>query len=267
MSDTQPRPEGAPESGSILKRVGPMTSLLAIGALALPPLSGFALIAFMPQVSAFFRSHDQAGPVYYAIAFAVLAGLALLPTYAQSALGGFAFGMWVGLAGALAGFAGGALIGYAVARRASGDRVTRLLHERPKWEAVRDALVRDHESRSFWKTAGMVALLRMPPNSPFALTNLVMASVKVPVGPFVVGTVVGMLPRTAAAVWIGHTFGLSKDGGFDTPLWLRVVGGVAAVLVLAVVMFIADRAVKKITGAAAKTPKAAAGSTGQKAAG
>lgn len=235
-----------------LQRIGLFTSLLTVGALALPPLSGIALIYFMPEISAYLRSHEQSGPFLYAAAFAVLAGTALLPTYAQSALGGYAFGMWIGLAGALAGFAGGALIGYFVASRASGDRVTRLIHENPKWQAVRDALIRDHDAAAggggFWKTTGMVALLRMPPNSPFALTNLVMASVKVPLAPFVVGTVLGMLPRTAAAVWIGSAFGPTAEGKFDTPLWLRITGIVASVIVLFIVMFIADRAVKKVTG-------------------
>ena len=260
MSDTQPLSvriwQMAAQFRAFLRRIGLFTSLLTLGALVLPPFAGIALIYFMPEISAYLRSHEQSGPFLYAVAFAILAGTALLPTYAQSALGGYAFGMWIGLAGALAGFAGGAIIGYFVASRASGDRVTRLIHENPKWQAVRDALIRDHDAAGgggrggsgLWKTTGMVALLRMPPNSPFALTNLVMASVKVPLAPFVVGTVVGMLPRTAAAVWIGSAFGPTAEGKFDTPMWLRITGIDASVIVLFIVMFIADRAVKKVTG-------------------
>lgn len=232
--------------GELFKKLGP-TGPLAVLALAMPPISGFALIYFMKTAADWLRSHQESGVALYAVAFAVLSGLALLPTYAQAALGGFAFGISWGLPAALVGFAGGAAIGYAIARRASGDRVQALLKEHPKWQAVRDALVADHTRSSFWKTTGMVALIRMPPNSPFALTNLVMASVKVPWSSFVVGTVVGMLPRTAAAVWIGATIGMSASGEFATPLWLKIAGIGLAVLVLAIVMDIADRTLQKLT--------------------
>jgi hypothetical protein len=57
------------------------------------------------------------GVVLYLAAFAVLGGLALLPTYAQSLLGGWAFGFAGGLPVVLAGFAGAALVNYAIAAR------------------------------------------------------------------------------------------------------------------------------------------------------
>ncbi len=126
---------------------------------------------------------------------------------------------------AMAGFAGGAIIGYVIARRASGDRAAMLLRDHPKWQAVRDALVRDHESRSFLKTVSMIALFRMPPNSPFALTNLEMASVKVPHCPVRARHSDRHAPRTATAVWIGSA-GMSKEGKVPDALvghhqWLR----------------------------------------------
>lgn len=233
--------------GRIFKQLGPAGWLAIFSAVA-PAASGFTLIYFMKSVAEWLRSHQSAGVAIYAGAFAILSGVALLPTYAQAALGGYAFGMMFGLPAALVGFAGGAVIGYVIARRASGDRVARLVRDHPKWQAVRDALVRDSERNSFWKTTGMVALLRMPPNSPFALTNLVMASVKVPWASFVIGTVVGMLPRTAVAVWIGATVGMDDKGGFATPLWLKITGIVAGLAVLGIVAMIADRALKRVTG-------------------
>lgn len=245
-SNAGPPSDPTGESGQpLMQRLG-LAGLLGIGALILPPLGGFTLIAYMPEVSAWLKSHQDAGIFIYTGAFIVLAGLALLPTYAQAALGGFAFGMFFGLPAALLGFTGGAALGYEIARRASGDRVLKILREKPKWQAIRDALVKDHERRSFWKTVGMVALLRCPPNSPFALTNLVMASVRVPRAPFALGTCIGMIPRTAVAVYIGHAFGLSAEGGFDTPLWLKVTGIVAMLVVLVVVMEIAERAVNRM---------------------
>lgn len=247
---TQPNPAisdptPAPAFG-IVKRLGPAAPL-AVASIALPPITGFTLIYFMKTVAEWLRAHQSTGVAIYAAGFAVLSGLAILPTYAQAALGGFAFGMLFGLPAAMVGFAGGAVIGYVIARRASGDRVERLVREHAKWQAVRDALVRDAERGSFWKTTGMVALLRMPPNSPFALTNLVMASVKVPWAAFVIGTVIGMLPRTAVAVWIGATVGMDVKGRFATPMWLNVTGIVAGMVVLGIVAMIADKAVKRVT--------------------
>lgn len=233
---------------SLLTRLGP-AGLLGIGALVLPPLGGFALIAYMGSVSEWLRSHAGAGVAIYAGAFVVLAGLALLPTYAQAALGGYAFGWQMGLPAALVGFVGGAWLGFEIARRASGERVERVVAEKPKWQAIRDALVRDRGEGSFWKTTGMVALLRCPPNSPFALTNLVMASVKVPRGPFLLGTLIGMTPRTAAAVAIGSTFEAFTRESLNqgTPKWLWAAGLGVTLVVVAVVAVIADRAVRRIT--------------------
>lgn len=232
----------------LLTRLGP-AGLLGIGALALPPLGGVVLITYMATVSEWLRSHASTGILIYAAAFVVLAGLALLPTYAQAALGGYAFGWQLGLPAALIGFVGGAWLGYEIARRASGRRVEDVIAEKPKWQAIRDALVRDREARSFWKTTGMVALLRCPPNSPFALTNLVMASVKVPRAPFLLGTLIGMTPRTAAAVAIGSTVERFTRDSLEqaAPKWLWGAGLGVTLVVVFIVAMIADRAVRRIT--------------------
>ncbi len=101
----------------------------------------------------------------------------------------------------------------------------------------------------FWKTLGMVALLRLPPNSPFALTNLVMASVRVPRLPFLLGTIVGMLPRSALAVVIGA--GLSDFSREAlkkaAPGWVWIASIAVAVAVVVVISSMASKAVAKFT--------------------
>ena len=239
--------QSPPESLSeTFKRLGP-AGVLAMIAAILPAIGGFALIAFMPKVSDWLRDHGAIGPYVYASGFMICSGLALVPTYAVSALGGYAFGIAVGLPAALAGFAGASLIGYEIARRASGDRVMQIVRERPRLAAVRNAFISDDPSRGFLKMTALVALVRMPPNSPFALTNIILASVQVPRACYLFGTVVGMAPRTAAAVWIGHSAGLAVDGKFPHPKWLLVTEIVGSVAVLAVVMIIAERALRKVT--------------------
>lgn len=250
--EPSPSPTSTPASageGGVVARVWSRFGLaapLALLSLVMPPLGGGLLIAYMKTIAEYLRSHAESGPWLYATAFATLAGLALLPTYAQSALGGFAFGVTIGFVAALAGFVGGAIIGYEVARRASGDKVMQTIESKPQWKAVREAFV-SGQVNGFWKNLGMVALLRVPPNSPFALTNLVMASVKVPRAAFVVGTLIGMAPRTAAAVWVGSQ-AAELTGLSERPRWMVVVGIIVSIVVLGVVGLIADRAIKRVTG-------------------
>ena len=102
----------------------------------------------------------------------------------------------------------------------------------------------------FFKTLGMVTLLRLPPNSPFALMNLLMSSVKVPRVPFVLGTIIGMSPRTVLAVVIGAGVNeLTNDELTKAvPDWV-IYGGIGlTVVVMVVIGIVANRAIERLTG-------------------
>ncbi len=244
---------------AFLRALGP-AGILAAGALFLPAIGSLVLFWQFPVAGAWLRGHEELGIVIYIGAFAILAGLALLPTYAQSALGGFAFGMMFGVPAALGGFVGGALIGYLIARRLSGDRVDKALADKPKMRAVRDALVgraQADEGHAFLKTFGTVALLRLPPNSPFALTNLLLASSRVPLLPYLLGTAVGMLPRTALAVVIGAGVhdALSKEALEQaTPRWVWIVGIAVTLGIVAIFGRIANKAIERVAAGSAAEP-------------
>jgi uncharacterized membrane protein YdjX (TVP38/TMEM64 family) len=177
-----------------------------------------------------------------------MGGLALLPTHTIILLGGWAFGMTIGLPAALFGFNGGALIGYFVGRRAAGQRVVDVISENPKWQAIYDALL----GGGFWKTLGYVTLLRLPPNSPFAMTNLVMAATRVPLGAYVLGTFFGMLPRATVVIALGA--GLENLADADKPWWMFVVTIVLTIIILVVLAKVANRAIAKATGVEHPTP-------------
>ena len=240
--EAAPRPSALSEAGAIFRRLGP-ASFLAIIAAAFPAIGGFVLLAFVGTIAAWLQTHGTAGVTLYATVFAVGSGFALLPTYSQAILGGWAFGFSPGLPAALAGFVGGALIGYGVARTASGDRVTALINEKPKWKAVYDALL----GAGFWQTLGIVTLLRIPPNSPFAITNLVMAATRVPIVPYIIGTFVGMTPRTAVAVYLGTR--LEQDFSTGKPWWMIVTSIALAIIVIAVIGHIGNQAIARIAAA------------------
>ena len=240
---------------SLFKRLGP-AGVLGVAWVAMPPLAGFALLWKIELVSEWLKSHGSLGLTIYIAAFMVLAGLGMLPTYAQAILGGWCFGMLLGLPAALAGFAGASLIGYAVARTVSRHRVEDVIESNAKSRAVRDALI----GQGVLKTFGIVTLLRLPPNSPFALTNLVMASAGVRLAPFVLGTIVGMLPRTALAVYLGSGIKtLTRETLSPTaaPRWVVIGGIVLTIIVVLVIGHIANKAIARVTsGPRSVTPPA-----------
>jgi uncharacterized membrane protein YdjX (TVP38/TMEM64 family) len=228
--------------GATIKRMGP-AAWLAFAWTVLPGLLSVPLWIRMPVVADWFRGHAPGS--------LGLAGFGLLPTVAQAVLAGFAFGIHVGLAAALTGFVGASLVGYALARRAAQHRVEAEIERRPRFKAVRDALV----GGSFWKTVGIVALVRTPPNSPFALTNWLLAATETKLLPAILGTAIGMTPRTLAAVAIGAKVS-SLSQRPETPRWLIAAGIASVIVVIIVIGWIANRALDRLTRASTPTPDA-----------
>ncbi len=225
---------------ALWRRIGP-AGPLALIASTLPAVGGFLLLSQLERFGPWLAGHDGMGVTFYVVGFAVLAGLALLPTYAQAVLGGWAFGSVLGFAAAMAGFGGAALVGFGVARRASGDRVVDVIESNAKWKAVYRALVRS----GFWRTLLIVTLVRLP-SSPFALTNLVMAATRVSLPAYILGTLLGMAPRTLAAVVIGAHLS-TLDFGQARNLWLMGVGVAGILVVLAIIGQIANNALARVT--------------------
>ncbi|MBX3386444.1 MAG: DnaJ domain-containing protein [Phycisphaeraceae bacterium] len=252
LSSAPMQPDTEPLSPAPRKRL--LTALGRPGALGIawlifPPLGGFLLFAYMKSVAEWFRNHGDAGGVgLFILGFMILAGLGLLPTYAQAILAGFAFtrdlGLGIAFLAALAGFTGAATLGYLIARRVSGDRVVTLIETNRKARAVRNALIAE---RRPLRTLGVVALLRLPPNSPFALTNLVMAGVRVPLPLFIPATMIGMAPRTFAAVYFGSTL---EEFVVDPkpPRAIVIAGFVITVIVVLVIGYLAQRALDRLSG-------------------
>lgn len=245
-SEDAPAPAGASESpqtfGEVFRRLGP-AGYLAVAWAAMPIVGSILLWANVGAVGDWLLGHKALGIVLYIAIFIFSAGFGLLPTYAQALLAGWVFGVVVGVPAALAGVTGAALVGYIVGRTVSEDRAEQLIAENAKARAVRDALI----GRGFWKTLGIVTLLRLPINSPFALTNLVMASAGVSKRAFVIGTAVGMAPRTTLAVYLAANLQeLSKDAVDQAkPAWVTGAAIGSAIVVFGFIAWLGDRAVKK----------------------
>jgi uncharacterized membrane protein YdjX (TVP38/TMEM64 family) len=123
---------------------------------------------------------------------------------------------------------------------------------------VRDALV----GGSWLKTFGIVALVRLPPNSPFALTNLILASVRVRLSAFIVGSIVGMAPRTGLILYLASQFRTIDAGEAvkqEKPWWWFAGSIALGFIVLAILGLIARRTLDHVTGVKARRVSAPAG--------
>ncbi|QDU84174.1 SNARE associated Golgi protein [Planctomycetes bacterium Pla163] len=225
------------------------TGVLAVVWTIMPALSTIFLVAYLGDLSDWFVAQGANGPLLYGAAFAIVAGLGFAPTYSLSFLAGWAFGFGVGTTTALGALLGAALVGFVVAHLVSSAHARSLIGRYPKAEAIRRALV----GRGAWRSAGVVALLRVPPNSPFSLTNLVLGASGVGALPYVFGSLAGLAPRTA--IYVGLGAAAAADGAQDLgealsngPGWPVVVGGIVVVLVvLNLIGKIAQRALESIT--------------------
>ena len=161
-----------------------------------------------------------------ALLFALFTGSALLPTYALSFASGVFFGPVWGSLVAMCGVTFGALVGYGWGTLLARKRVMRVVEANPRVKLIRSAIV----DRSLKDETIAVTLIRIPPNSPFALTNLIMSSLHVRFVPYIVGTLVGIAPRTLIAVFLGVGIGEiaeAKSAGGRLRIGISVAVGIA----------------------------------------
>lgn len=248
-------PTEAPVHAPILKTLGP-AAILGAAWTILPAVLGGTLLVKLGPVSDWLQSLGAWGWAAYALVFMISAGIGFLPTYGQSMLGGWTFGFGFGFVGAMIGFVGGSIIGYCISRTVSKERIEQVLREHPKGQIVRDAMLR----HGFWRAVGVITLIRLPPNSPFALTNLVLTASGAKLGPYILGTALGMAPRTAIAVWIaaeGSKRANDIQELFKNESWWVLAAGVAlAVVMFGILALIAKRAIATALVAPEQAPPA-----------
>lgn len=182
---------------SALRQWGPL-ALLLILALLLPGVGAWMLgESWASGVEALRARGTGLIPLFVFLGGLVM-GLAILPSHALSLLGGFLFGwvgyIWVSLAVAL-----GTCVHWLITRRLSGATLRQAL-ERSTWGQV---LARHMLNAGPWKMWLVVALARVAPQVPFALGSVLAASCRVPLGPLLAGTWLGMSPRVLLVVWMG----------------------------------------------------------------
>jgi len=230
-----------------IRGLGP-AGILALIWLSAPGIAGIYLLYQLGPVSKWLESLGPVGLVVYSLTFLFTSGLGILPTTAQAVLGGWVFGPVKGLIAASVAFAGAAVIGLWITRAVAGRRVQSILETKPEAVAIRDALI----GGGFWRKVLMITLLRLPPQSPFAFTNFLLISCGAPTGPFILGTIFGLIPRTALVMALSHAASLTGASDIQSfvkegPGWpVAVLGIVIVMIVMAIIGFIARKALIKL---------------------
>ena len=223
-----------------LGAAGPVAIVLSFA----PPLGGFILLASLTWLGTWLRGQHDLGWLVYGVATAVLIGLSIVPTFSVGILAGWAFGFLAGWPLSIGAIVVGSLLAYALGRGIARERVLEVIQERPKWRAVHEALL----ARRSGQTLLVVTLLRIPPASPFALTNFVLAAARVPLVDYTVGTLLGIAPRMALTVFVGAGLEQLRFKGVFDP-WMTGAG-VAALVVVCVVLGVWSRRVMQRLGTA-----------------
>lgn len=136
--------------------------------------------------------------IYVAVAAFSIPGGAVL-----TILGGFLFGTWAGTIYAVAGATAGSLAVFLAARTALHDMLLRRAGSAVK--RMR-AGFQEH-------ALSYLLVLRLIPIFPFWLVNLVPALVGVPVGTYIIGTVLGIIPGTIVYASLGSGVGMVLEAG------------------------------------------------------
>lgn len=225
-----------------LKEFGALTPIAAASAF-LPIAGSSILLAFAYPLGYWLRENWEIGAVIYVCGIVFFCGLALLPTNVIGMLGGWTFGIQFGIALLMTAIVGAALVSFLINSRIVGNRLPHVFDAHPKAKAIYQALL----GQSVWRTTLIIFLLRLSPAMPFALTNFLMASARVSIKSFLVGTFFGMLPRSSAVVFVGSGLSeLSFDSREDA--WLLIFGIAATIVSIFVIGFISKRALERLTG-------------------
>lgn len=224
-----------------IRELGKLTPM-AIVAAFLPMIGTATLLVFLYPAGYWLRENWQAGIPIFIGGVIFFCGLALLPTNVIGILSGWAFSFELGVLVLMTGIVGSSFVSFLINSRISGKKVPELTEKHPKAQAIYESLVKD----GFWKATLIIFLLRMSIIMPFALTNFLMASARVPLKSYLLGTAAGMLPRSSAMVFVGA--GLSELNIENTrDVVFLVVGIVASVISIIVISHISRKALERLT--------------------
>ncbi len=168
------------------------------------------------------------GVVMFVIIY-VLITVVLGPASALTLTAGLAYGVWgfplVIFSATLA-----AAVAFLLGRYVARDRVTRFINRDPRLISLNKAI-----SDEGWRVVG---LMRLSPVIPYGLQNYMFSITQIGFVPYVLATMVGIMPASALYVYIGSLGqAVGRFGGLQ---WVLLVAGLLATLLVA--WFVGKRA-------------------------
>jgi uncharacterized membrane protein YdjX (TVP38/TMEM64 family) len=221
-----------------LDRVAILSAATAI----VPIVNSTLLLVFAPLAGNWLKENWEVGTIIYVFSAWFACGFSLLPTNVIGILCGWAFGFPLGIALHMAAIVGAALISSYVLAPLAGNNFQEFLTHHEKAKILHKSLLQNN----FRRTTLIITLLRLSPAMPFALTNLLMTAARVPLASFLLGTFVGMLPRSAAVVFFGAGLSeLNLSEPFN--VWTFVFGIGATLISIIVITYFSKQALNRIT--------------------
>ena len=217
-------------------------AFLSAATAVIPIVISTMLLVFAPAAGDWLRENWRIGTIIYVLFTWIVCGFALLPTNVIGILCGWAFGFPLGICLHMLGIVGASLISSFALAPLVGNNLQDFLEHHEKARVLHKALLQ----KNFKRTTLIITLLRLSPAMPFALTNLLMTAARVPLSYFLIGTFIGMLPRSSAVVFFGAGISVLN---FSEPLniWLIVFGYTATIISVIIISYFSKKALGKMT--------------------
>lgn len=124
----------------------------------------------------------------------ILMGFALMPTTLMAFLTGYFLG-FEGTPLMITAYLIASYIGYQLGLFLEGKKIHKNILEKPKINRFLTSL-----KEKSWK---LIILVRLSPVLPFSVMNLVLSAIRFPIKIFLIGSFIGMMPRTLFAIYVG----------------------------------------------------------------
>lgn len=206
-------------------------------------IAGLVLLAkvlpitdWLKAFQAYVQGLGFAGYVLYAVVYAICCVL-FVPASVLTLGAGAIYGIWVGTAVVVCGATLGATLSFLLARTVLRKKVEGMTSGNAKFRALDKAIGKEG--------AKIVFLVRLAPVFPFTYINYAFGLTGVKTLPYIVASLVGMLPGTLAYVYIGSA--AANVGAAD--MTKKIVLGVGILIAIGVTIFVARIASKAIKNA------------------
>ena len=164
---------------------------MAIMPLIFSGVAGYQIISYEADIQNF-------GAIQWALVFTLsifTMALALTPTTLVAITTGYFIGL-LGLLPLVISYTLASIVGYTLARPLGPGMMANIYKAYPKSERIFENL---NHGNPFW----FVVMCRLSPILPFGLMNVVLSLMAIPFRSFLLGGIVGMLPRTVTALMVG----------------------------------------------------------------